>query len=60
MKEVLKDGCPSYSTVKIWVPRFWTDHFKVTDGPQSGQPTSATTEDKVNVLHITILENCWI
>eukprot|EP00106_Octopus_bimaculoides_P014955 XP_014782397.1 PREDICTED: uncharacterized protein LOC106877875 [Octopus bimaculoides] len=60
IKEVLKDGCSSYSTVKIWVSRYRTGHFEVIDEPQSGQPTSMTTEDKANAVHIMILEECRI
>ncbi|CAI9728225.1 Histone-lysine N-methyltransferase SETMAR [Octopus vulgaris] len=40
MKKVLKDGCPSYSTVKIWVSKFQTGNFEVTDEPRSCQLTS--------------------
>eukprot|EP00106_Octopus_bimaculoides_P023180 XP_014790622.1 PREDICTED: uncharacterized protein LOC106883977 [Octopus bimaculoides] len=60
MKKVLKDGCLSYSIVKIWVSRFQTGHFKVKDEPQSGRPTSATTEDKADAVHVMILEDYWI
>ncbi|XP_076057310.1 histone-lysine N-methyltransferase SETMAR-like [Oratosquilla oratoria] len=57
MKDVLKDDCPSYSTVKMWVSRFQTGHFKVTDEPRSRRPTSATTEEKADAVHIMILED---
>eukprot|EP00106_Octopus_bimaculoides_P015241 XP_014782683.1 PREDICTED: uncharacterized protein LOC106878094 [Octopus bimaculoides] len=49
MKEVLKDGCPSYSTEKIWVSRFQTGHFEVTDEPQSGQPALATKKEALEI-----------
>lgn len=34
MKEVLKDDCSSYSTMKIWASQFLSGHFKVIDEPQ--------------------------
>ena len=57
MKNVLKDDCPSYSTVKMWVSRFRTGHFEVTDEPRSGRPSSATTEEKADAVHVMILED---
>ncbi|XP_029651202.1 uncharacterized protein LOC115224436 [Octopus sinensis] len=60
IKEIMKNGCPSYSIVKNWVSRFHTSHFEVTDEPWSGWPTSTTTEDKADAVHIMILENHWI
>ena len=57
MKEVLKDDCPSCSTVKTWVSRFKTGHFEVTDEPRSGRPSPATTEEKADAVHVMILEN---
>lgn len=57
MLKILKDECPSYSTVKTWVARFRTGHFDVADEPRSGRPTSATTEDKVDAVHDLILED---
>ncbi|XP_029653290.2 protein GVQW3-like [Octopus sinensis] len=60
MKKVLKERCPSYSTVKIWVSRFRTGHFEVTDEPRSGRPTSVTTEDKADIVHFMILKDRWI
>ncbi|XP_076048668.1 uncharacterized protein LOC143029705 [Oratosquilla oratoria] len=60
MKDVLKDDCLSHSTVKMWVSRFWTGHFEVTGEPRSGQPTSATTEEKADTVHVMILKDCRI
>lgn len=57
MKDVLKDDCPSCSTIKMWVPRFRIGHFEVTGEPGSGRPTSATTEEKADAVHVIILED---
>ncbi|XP_029639463.1 uncharacterized protein LOC115214408 [Octopus sinensis] len=56
MKEILKDGCSSYSIMNIWVLRFRTGHFEVTGEPRSRRPTFATTEDKADAVHVMILE----
>ncbi|CAI9729339.1 Hypothetical predicted protein [Octopus vulgaris] len=57
-KEILKDGCLSYSTMKIWVLSFQADRFEVADELRSGWPASeATEEDKADAVHVMILED---
>ncbi|XP_029649366.1 uncharacterized protein LOC115223092 [Octopus sinensis] len=53
MKEVLKDGCSSFSMVKILLSRFQTGHFEVI----VERPTSATTENKADAVHVKILKD---
>lgn len=60
MKEILKESCPSYSALKIWMSKFQTGHFKVTNDPWSGQPTSTTTENKTKTVYIILLRDFWI
>lgn len=57
MLEVLKDNCPSYSTVKTWVSRFRTGHFEVTDEARSGRPISATDAGNIDAVHDLILQD---
>eukprot|EP00106_Octopus_bimaculoides_P011909 XP_014779351.1 PREDICTED: uncharacterized protein LOC106875635 [Octopus bimaculoides] len=44
-------------SVKVWVSRFQSGHFEVTNDPRSERPTSTTTEDKDDTVHAMILEN---
>ncbi|XP_076028457.1 protein GVQW3-like [Oratosquilla oratoria] len=57
IKNVLKDDCLSYSTMKMWMSRSRSGHFEVTDEPRSGRPTSATTEEKAEPMRVMILED---
>lgn len=56
MKELLKDDCLSYSTVKTWVWRFKTGHFDVTDKCRSRRPNSVTTDVNVYDVHDNIVK----
>ncbi|XP_076056376.1 protein GVQW3-like [Oratosquilla oratoria] len=51
MKDVLKDDYP------MWVSRFRTGHFEVTDEPRPGRPTSTTTDEKADAMHVMIHED---
>lgn len=54
MVEVLKDDCPSYSTMKTKV---WNDHFDVIPEAQSRRPTSTTAQHKTNNMSNMIIED---
>lgn len=56
----MNDGCPPYSTVKIWLLRFQIRYLKVIDEPQSGQPASTIIEDKINNMNLMILADFQI
>ncbi|XP_076030038.1 protein GVQW3-like [Oratosquilla oratoria] len=60
IKDVLKDDCPSCSSVKMCVSKFRTGYFEVTDEPRSGRPTSATTEEEADAVHVMFLEDRWM
>jgi transposase len=57
MSVTLGDKRPSYSTVKNWVTRFRTGHFRTGDKECSGRPTQMTIPENVNDIHSMILHN---
>jgi transposase len=57
MSVTLSDKRPSYSTVKNWIARYRTGHFRAEDEELSKRSTYVTIPENVDSIHSMILDN---
>ena len=55
MSLTLGEKSPCHSTVKNWVARFKTGHFRTEDGDRAGRPLAVTVPENVNTVHSMIV-----
>jgi transposase len=57
MVKTLDDDSPSYSTIKRWAADFKRGRESIEDDPRSGRPKTSTTDDQVEAIHRTVLDD---
>lgn len=57
MIETLGDDSPSLSTIKRWTAQFKRGRASLEDDPRVGRPRDATSDEKVEAVHSTVLND---
>lgn len=53
----LRDSCPSYETIRLWVNEFKRGRTSIEDAAHSGAPKTAVTTEIIDKIHDMVLDD---
>src|SRR5580765_3411754 len=57
LDSVYGEASPSFTTVKHWVAEYKRGRTSILDEERSGRPKTATTDEMVDLVHRTVMED---
>ena len=57
LDSVYAEASPSITTVKYWVAEYKRGRTSILDEERSGRPKTATTDEMVDLVHQTVMED---